>query len=122
MTPLELAPPPTIDDAIAACRTRIDSIDTDLLALIVKRVECATEIGRLKRRGGLPVYHPARERAIVANLCARARGALRDDHVASIWGALFTPAASCKARLPWRFSVLPAPSRKPRRGNTSAMR
>lgn len=90
MTPLELAPPPPIVDAIAACRARIDSIDTDLLALIAQRVECATEIGRLKRRGGLPVYHPARERAIVANLCARARGALREDHVASIWGALFT--------------------------------
>ncbi|WP_116135344.1 bifunctional chorismate mutase/prephenate dehydratase [Trinickia diaoshuihuensis] len=90
MTPLELAPPPTVDDAIAACRTRIDSIDADLLALIVQRVECAAEIGRLKRRGGLPVYHPGRESAIVANLCARSHGALRDDHVASIWGALFS--------------------------------
>lgn len=90
MTPLELAPPQTVDDAIAACRTRIDSIDADLLALIVQRVECATEIGRLKRRGGLPVYHPARESSIIANLCARSHGALRDDHVASIWGALFS--------------------------------
>lgn len=46
---------------IEGWRTRIDAIDGQLLALLNSRAACAVEVGRLKRRLGLPVYSPERE-------------------------------------------------------------
>ena len=42
-------------------RRRIDIIDEQLVRLLNSRSACAVEIGRLKRRLGLPVYSPERE-------------------------------------------------------------
>ena len=42
-------------------RSRIDTIDEQLVRLLNSRSACAVEIGRLKRRLGLPVYSPERE-------------------------------------------------------------
>ena len=46
---------------IDAWRSRIDTIDEQLVRLLNSRSACAVEIGRLKRRLGLPVYSPERE-------------------------------------------------------------
>ena len=51
--------------AIDAWRRRIDAIDTQLMGLLNSRGVCAVEIGRLKRRLGLPVYSPEREAEIL---------------------------------------------------------
>jgi chorismate mutase len=48
-------------DQIDAWRGRIDRIDAQLMGLLNSRSACAVEIGRLKRRLGLPVYSPERE-------------------------------------------------------------
>jgi chorismate mutase len=42
-------------------RRRIDLIDGQLMSLLNSRSACAVEIGRIKRRLGLPVYSPERE-------------------------------------------------------------
>ena len=44
-----------------AWRRRIDAIDEQLMRLLNSRSACAIEIGRIKRRLGLPVYSPERE-------------------------------------------------------------
>jgi chorismate mutase len=46
-------------------RRRIDQIDDQLMKLLNSRSACAVEIGRLKRRRGLPVYQPEREKWIL---------------------------------------------------------
>jgi chorismate mutase len=46
-------------------RRRIDQIDDQLMKLLNSRSACAVEIGRLKRRCGLPVYQPEREKWIL---------------------------------------------------------
>jgi len=46
-------------------RRRIDAIDEHLLGLINSRSACAIEIGRIKRKAGLPVYSPEREAYIL---------------------------------------------------------
>jgi chorismate mutase len=51
----------TEDDEIEQWRRRIDQIDGQLMSLLNSRSACAVEIGRLKRRLGLPVYSPERE-------------------------------------------------------------
>jgi chorismate mutase len=54
------------DDAqVGALRLRIDQIDDQLMKLLNSRSACAVEIGRLKRRLGLAVYQPEREKWIL---------------------------------------------------------
>jgi chorismate mutase len=53
------------EGAIEEYRRRIDQIDDQLMRLLNSRSACAVEIGRLKRRGGLPVYQPEREKWIL---------------------------------------------------------
>jgi chorismate mutase len=48
-------------DEIDKWRHRIDLIDGQLMSLLNSRSACAVEIGRIKRRLGLPVYSPERE-------------------------------------------------------------
>jgi chorismate mutase len=48
-------------DEIDQWRRRIDQIDGQLMSLLNSRSACAVEIGRIKRRLGLPVYSPERE-------------------------------------------------------------
>ena len=56
--------PPEVDP----WRERIDAIDDQILRLLNSRSACAVEIGRLKRRVGLPIYSPPRERSILDRL------------------------------------------------------
>lgn len=46
-------------------RTEIDSIDEQLLPLLIKRMKCAEQVAEIKRQGGLPVYDPEREQEIL---------------------------------------------------------
>jgi chorismate mutase len=46
-------------------RGRIDRIDDQLMKLLNSRSACAVEIGRIKRRIGMPVYQPDREKWIL---------------------------------------------------------
>ncbi len=51
--------------AVEELRRRIDQIDDQLMKLLNSRSACAVEIGRIKRRIGLPVYQPEREKRIL---------------------------------------------------------
>lgn len=65
---------------IDALRNQIDAIDARLVELLNARAVCAVEIGRLKELAGLPVYQPAREAEVLANVRAANKGPL--DHAA----------------------------------------
>jgi chorismate mutase-like protein len=49
---------------IADWRKKIDEIDAKLVELLSQRAHAAHEIGRLKKQAGMPIYEPARERAV----------------------------------------------------------
>jgi chorismate mutase len=51
---------------VADLRRRIDQVDDQLMKLLNSRSACAVEIGRIKRRIGMPVYQPEREKGILA--------------------------------------------------------
>lgn len=76
-------------DPVALQRAQIDAIDHELLALIARRMQHAAEIGRVKACDGRTIRQPARETEIVAGLCTRPLGLLRERHVAAIWQTLF---------------------------------
>ncbi len=57
-------------------RRRIDQIDEQLMKLLNARSACAVEIGRIKRRLGLPVYQPDREKWILERVARNNPGPL----------------------------------------------
>ena len=61
---------------LAGWRGRIDVIDGQLMRLLNSRSACAVEIGRVKRRLGLPVYSPEREAAILERVARENPGPL----------------------------------------------
>jgi len=67
---------------ISRWRSRIDKIDQKVVQLINKRAQCVDKIGRIKKRVGINVYSPKREREVlqnvsVINLGPFSRGAVR---------------------------------------------
>lgn len=72
-------------ERIAALRARIDEIDAQLVALLNARAACALEIGELKEQIHEPIYQPAREAEVLANVRAVNRGPLKDDAIARLF-------------------------------------
>lgn len=69
-------------------RNRIDDVTDDLIALLNKRAQFATEIGKIKKRKGLPVFDASRENAVLAKVGNKARlagGPLSEDSVRRIF-------------------------------------
>ena len=53
-------------------RREIDGIDSQLLPLFLRRMECAAKVAQLKQEQGLPVRNEAREQQILDGVAARA--------------------------------------------------
>jgi chorismate mutase len=66
-------------------RNRIDTIDEQLVRLLNSRSACAVEIGRLKRRLGLPVYSPEREAWILERVMRDNPGPLEPTAVRRVF-------------------------------------
>lgn len=66
-------------------RARIDVIDGQLMGLLNSRSACAVEIGRVKRRLGLPVYSPEREAAILERVSRENPGPLDSTAVRRVF-------------------------------------
>lgn len=61
----------TDDEALQALRTRIDSVDSQIQALLAERAQLALDVGEVKARTGSPVYRPEREADIFRRLRER---------------------------------------------------
>ena len=61
-------------------RRKIDQIDAQILKLLNRRTRCAIALGQEKKRRGLPIRVPKRERELLKRLAAKNSGPL--DHVA----------------------------------------
>jgi chorismate mutase len=70
---------------IEAWRSRIDTIDEQLMRLLNSRSACAVEVGRLKRRLGLPVYSPEREAWILERVMRDNPGPLEPTAVRRVF-------------------------------------
>ena len=49
-------------------RERIDNIDHQLIDLLNKRMQCAQEVGRIKKAAGQPIRDPERELDVIAKI------------------------------------------------------
>lgn len=71
-------------------REEIDSIDSKLLQLLNRRMDLATEVGRIKASQGLPLFHPEREEIISQRLSALNPGPLTEESLRSIYREIFS--------------------------------
>lgn len=69
-------------------RREIDAIDEELLRLMKRRAHLALEIGALKRRAGLPLCDPSREREILGRMRSLNDGVLDDEALTAIFRRL----------------------------------
>ena len=70
---------------IEQLRESIDIVDRQIVDLIGKRAAAAHEIGRIKKNQGLPIYEPAREKAVLTNVENANQGILSDRDMISIF-------------------------------------
>ena len=61
---------------LARLRRNIDAVDEVLVKLFNQRAKWALEIGRVKKRAGLPIYHPQREAEVVTHVVGANSGPL----------------------------------------------
>jgi chorismate mutase-like protein len=66
-------------------RNQIDALDRQLVELLSERARAALMIGHLKAATSLPVYEPAREKVIYANVRAANKGPLPDIELTHIY-------------------------------------
>jgi chorismate mutase len=66
-------------------RDQIDALDRQLVELLSERARAAQKIGHLKVATNLPVYEPAREKVIYANVRAANKGALPEIELTHIY-------------------------------------
>jgi chorismate mutase len=66
-------------------RNQIDALDRQLVELLSERARAAQMIGHLKAATQLPVYEPAREKVIYANVRAHNKGPLPDIELTHIY-------------------------------------
>ena len=65
-------------------RVVIDALDKEITALLVKRMEVTRDVAAYKKANNLPVYHPEREKAVIAKVSALA-GEEYSPYIASIY-------------------------------------
>lgn len=59
-------PPAPVQSAeLAALRTQIDALDSQLLTLLNQRARVAEQVGDLKRREGTPFFRPDRVAQVI---------------------------------------------------------
>lgn len=66
-------------------RKRIDLLDDELLRIFNRRARLALAIGEIKKRLGLPVYDPAREKRIFLRMKEANPGPLDDGAIVRLF-------------------------------------
>src|SRR5258707_15798961 len=65
--------------ALSDCRSRIDTVDRRLVALLNERTRVVEEIGRIKQQMAMPIYEPKREDEVFANVTSSNSGPLTPE-------------------------------------------
>jgi len=93
--PAAAATPPELD----ALRRRIDAVDHQLLAALNERARLVGEVGALKRRLGLPVFHAGRERDLLERLARDNAGPFPSAAVPRVFGEIISATRALEGRV-----------------------
>lgn len=81
-------PPVAPDPELESYRIQIDEIDNKILELVAARVRVVLKVGDFKRKRGLKIYDPDRERLVLERLSSRAPEPLDRNTVKRIFERL----------------------------------
>lgn len=86
-------------DKLEQLRSKIDEIDTKLVALLNERTKHVLEIGKLKHAHGGEIYAPDREDAVLKRVAAKNKGPLTEDQVRAIYREVMSSALALEKPL-----------------------
>jgi chorismate mutase/prephenate dehydratase len=95
---------PQASPALADLRVQIDTLDSQLLALLNQRAHVAEQVGEIKKREGTPFFRPDRVAQVIDTMQAANPGPLKGRHVAAIWREIMSACLSLES--PQRVAVL----------------
>ena len=95
---------------IEELRVRIDVLDRQLVELLSERARAAQMIGHLKAATSLPVYEPAREKIIYANVRDANKGPLPDIELTHIYERIIDVMRALQTQRAWPRKDTPAKS------------
>lgn len=78
-------------------REKIDAIDTELVRLFAARMEVAAQVADYKKANNLPIYVPARERAILQDVAEKA-GSEMGNYTRVLYSMLFELSRSYQSK------------------------
>jgi len=88
-----------VNEDLDKIRYEIDSIDSEMLRLLNRRMELAVDVGRVKASKGLPLFHPEREQLILQRLLRLNPGPLSEESLRSIYREVFAASRLIQYRL-----------------------
>ena len=84
---------------ISDWRKKIDELDRELVRLLNERARCATEIGKLKHKNGLPIQQPNREQKVFEQAFDANNGPLSNEAVQRIFERIVEEGRELQKRL-----------------------
>lgn len=75
---------------LEVCRDKIDAIDSQIISLLSRRQEIATEVGRIKKAHGMEILDPAREEKILRRLSDCNHPALSREAIRHIYNEIIS--------------------------------
>lgn len=88
-------------------REAIDAVDKRLVESLAERAKLVQQVGEAKREGGIAVYAPHRERAVIDRAVSRNPGPLSDRTIEAIFREIMS--GSFRLELPLRVGYLGPP-------------
>ena len=86
-----------MSEIIPTLRAKIDALDEKIIRLLDERMGYVARIGEQKARASLPIYNPAREEAIIKNLCALPLEHLSNEALERLYREIFALAREVEA-------------------------
>ncbi|MBO6102725.1 MAG: prephenate dehydratase [Opitutales bacterium] len=80
-------------------REEIDSIDSEILKLLSRRITCAKEIGKIKLEAGEDIYAPGRETKVFEHLLKKNGGQIDEASLKAIYREIISASISAEKKL-----------------------
>jgi chorismate mutase / prephenate dehydratase len=88
---------------LKAYRSQIDKLDLQILELINKRADLASQIGKVKSESGGGVFNPAREEEVINNLLQANKGPLSDVTIRAIYREIISGSRALQRKMKVAF-------------------
>jgi chorismate mutase/prephenate dehydratase len=98
--PRRSEPAPEESPELAALRSRIDAIDSEILRMLNERARAVLAVGDWKRSSGEPVYSPVREQRILDRLVRENPGPFPDAGLSPVFREIVSATRSLEDALP----------------------